>query len=824
VAGDPHAGVDLPLVCASLELRGLETGRAYTLYVDHVQVHVRPRPAASVESIEVPTGLAPGERATIRARLACPNAPAEPQIDAQLLSEAGGVLVQRPMNVAADGSELLAVAQALPLPAWLPPGRYGLGLRSRNLELRDDDPVPLVAAGARVEPEPISIDATRTPPALVVGEDALAPVVHELRGQTPDATAESATLVGLPTTTDQHPFAWAPDAMRGGRFDASALDRRAAAVLNARPDAQLVLQVYADSTATWDAGHPDALQRFDDSTLAPPQVFGRRRTHPDIISPAWQRGALDRLRALVEHVEAAPWGHRVVAWELQAGDVGAWRPWGASAALGDGDTPVRERAFREWLIEHYDQDVDRFRDAWLGQRRGLPVSPGPTQPGFEAAGIPGALDARGGPEPSLYDPAIDQPMIDLLAFRAEAPARLLAEMAAVVREGTGGRPLVGACYGHMLEQSAAGDWRWPHLALTDLLGAQTLDLLTGPLTGVRASLPAFPGTSARASGGLYLHRAPQLAPEELFAAAAVSSAGVVGRSEQVASLTAPLRPSEPPAEVAPQPTLVLDDVSARYLAPGDPMVHALLAGQYASCAASGLPWRVHLLCDAVEARTSAAPLYLFADALTVEPDAGRALARNTCHDDALLVWVYGPGAVTERMITGRTMKYLTGMKLSLLASRGPVRVCTDGVALTHSGAPEGPATYGVASVWPRFLCADDRAECLGTLEGTEFCGLALRRFEDCTSVFSAAPPPSQVLRGIAARAGQRPWVTDPGPAWFGPGVVALRGDEDGTRELSLPRPATVVDALTGRTIAEGRQLISVRVDAERVRVLRLTFD
>ncbi|MFW6156864.1 MAG: hypothetical protein ACOC7J_06070, partial [Armatimonadota bacterium] len=145
--------------------------------------------------------------------------------------------------------------------------------------------------------------------------------------------------------------------------------------------------------------------------------------------------------------------------------------------------------------------------------------------------------------------------------------------------------------------------------------------------------------------------------------------------------------------------------------------------------------------------------FIFRNLFAVEPDDGRLLGRNTARDDSLLIWVYAPGAIDRHLITGRTMQYLTGLKLAPLMGRQAATVRPESGMLSPFGYPR--------AIDPLFICADEDAEWLGTIAGSsERCAFALREFPSCTSVFSLAPPTEDVIRHLARRVGIEPGSRD----------------------------------------------------------------
>lgn len=839
---DPSPGIDIPALCLSLVIAPLGPGRPHTIYIDEVAAHRAPPAEVEVLAFEAPTSLGPAEPIRLVARLRpADSLPADARLNVRLVSADGGRLATAPLSwTTADAAgEVEATAPDLRVPAWLAPGRYELRLESDDVRLVGARALAVAVAGPTPAQVKSTLDASTRPPRFAVDGRTLAPVVRELRGEAPRSLPADAELVAIAATTDRHPWGWAPDAAGpDGSLDVSSLDARVVAALDVAPRAAIILQVFLDATPAWLATHPGDLVRFDKGTLAPPEVFARARSAPDIVSPAWQTEAATRLHDLVEHVERAPWGQRVIGYELLAGDLGAWRPLGSAQGLGERATPLREQAFRRWVIAHY-PGVEPFRDAWIGQRRGLTGDLGANPPGFEGVHVPGALST--GREPSLYDPATDRPMIDWQSFQAEAQAQALLALADEVRAATGGRKLVGACYGHMLAQSLEPSWRWPHLALAQVLADERVDFLTGPWWAAQPTpVPGFPADSARAAGKLYLERATTGSAARRAAAALTSGSGLAGDGaalDGLGPLAAHIARDRPPDAQTPA-LCVLDDVSARYLSAEGGLPRALLGAQLDLAERSGLPLQVRMIGDVLAGSAPPARFYLFPDLLTIAPEDGNRLGDQVARDDAVLVWVYAPGAVTEDLLTGRPMSYLTGIKLTLLDARGPLRVRVDAFGSLPGSGLDAPLTYGLPEGAPRFFCADQAVEWLGTLvdgatrpargddeDRLAYCGLALKRFRDCSSVFSAAPlVPAEVLRGLAGRANLTAWADGRAGSWFGPGIVVLEGAADGPRRLSLPERATLVDLRTGETVAGARQEIVLDLEPGALGMYRLAFE
>ncbi len=712
---DPYPPLTFPIVRFSVVVEGLEANRPHTIYLDEIYAHPPEAGELDVERLRLQTALAPGESLPVRTSISPSKIARRARLTAEMRTAQGGLITAAEIDFAEDGEDPVWATAALRVPDWLPSGRYRVALRSDGARLVGDgaDGVTIVVGGSRQGLPPVTL-STEDAPAILIGDDRTPARVTELRGAPAVEIGDEALIVAVPVTTDIHPFAWAPPVVDGEDGpDFSKLDRRIAAVLERRNDARILLQVFLGSSPAWDDANPDDLQQFNGNPLGPPELFGGRRTHPDILSSAWRRYATERLRGLIAHVDEAPWRDRVIGYELQAGDLGAWRPWGASAGVGDDRSELRQRLFAAWMRDRY-TDVRELRSHWLGRRRGLE---NPTM-GFDAIRMPEPLEDA--TEPSLYDPAIDQPMIDLQHFRAKAPAEALLALVEAARQAAGPDALIGAPYGHLLSQARSMDWTWPHLALTHCLEAEAFDFLTGPLH--RRDDPSLPSSI----------------PESVMAAGVTWFDRELVSNASVTTMTAPDPTPERVDGGAPIVEIV-DDLSARYLSGEGDLPRALLTRPISG----SIPHRLQLPRDPLGANPRNASIYVFRNLFVIAPDDGRRLSRNVARDGSLLVWVYAPGAVSRHLLTGRTMQYLTGIKLTHLARDGVLRVQPSDRSL---------GAYGFdAAVSPWFVGADEHAEWLGSLAGTDsdYCGLALRTFEHCSSVFSAAPPTEEVLRHLA---------------------------------------------------------------------------
>ena len=226
-----------------------------------------------------------------------------------------------------------------------------------------------------------------------------------------------------------------------GRYDFAYLDRHVQSILNAAgPDAGLILQLNIDAPLWWCEQHPAEMMVLDNGkTNFAEKYFALPRTgpFPSIASNAWRTDMDALLKALVEHVKAAPYGARVVGYQATGLKTQEWYHWSMNTPeLGDYSAPM-QAAWRGWLKERYTGDVGQLRARWH-------------QPevDFTTAVIP-SRNARYGGEATFRNPATEQPVIDFHRFWSWIMADTIGHYCKTLRDL--GAPSVGAFYGYSAE-------------------------------------------------------------------------------------------------------------------------------------------------------------------------------------------------------------------------------------------------------------------------------------------------------------------------------------------------------------------------------------
>ena len=646
------------------------------------------------------------------------------------------------------------------------------------------------------------------------------------------------------------------------RADDVTLDRQAAEILDARPDAFFMVRWGSEVPKGWAEKHLDELQRGP---------AGARR-EASYASRLAAEGRAEMARQVVRYCESRPWGSRVIGYAPFGQDEGT-----TNLAICDtlfDEAPVVTVRFREFLRRRYASDCE-LRKAWGDEVATLATARPPTEGEWERA--------RQGwmhwPDPKALRRYQDfflmmretiefQRATELGATRAAASRPVFAAtdalkqpmMGWLIRDAFEGLGL-GMNYRNILLASGSID-------VGGILDRPELDALITPADYTARSC-GF-GFAPEGIGDSLVLRGKTIFVEDDARSWATNERNSQGAWRTVEECRAGLLRNlaicasrgfipywmnvglgffdDPDvldivAEQIPvrralltRPHVHTEHAIAMILDDSSPLDEDFTTGfQNLAClrqrndhlARTGLPYRVYLLSDVEREDFPSFRAYLFPNLFRLTPERLALIRRKLMRNGSMLI--FGPGtAIGDGTRLGPEFaSELLGIPMELDAKQSARRV------LVHAGAH--PALAGIAgtevygdsySYGPILQPAADFAKSgaveLGKVSAWWYCnraGLVLKPHPDCSVVFSMATPlPAALLRSLALHAGCCPWSD------FGD-VVAASGNmlmvhtvRPGRRQLRIPQPATVVDAVTGKTVCRGKDRFTVTLKSPDTRV------
>ena len=115
-------------------------------------------------------------------------------------------------------------------------------------------------------------------------------------------------------------------------WDFTQIDKRARAILRARPDAYILPRIYISAPPWWLDRHPDELMVLDHggTTFREPYVdtvAPKGRRYGSLLSQTWRKAMGQALARTVRHMMDSPWGDRIFGFEISALATEEWYYW-----------------------------------------------------------------------------------------------------------------------------------------------------------------------------------------------------------------------------------------------------------------------------------------------------------------------------------------------------------------------------------------------------------------------------------------------------------------------------------------------------------------
>ncbi len=646
-----------------------------------------------------------------------------------------------------------------------------------------------------------------------------------------------------------------PGEGRLSHFDFSTLEARLRLILKEDPEALFHFRIYLEMNEGmrqwWHDMYPDEIEITSDGSTY----------RQSFASQIWREQAKDYLRNFIAHLQKIGLDDRVVAYQVGAGHTGEWVKGKISmySLTGDYSRPMQEH-FREWLKEHYHNDVNSLRKAWDDQKID-----------FASAEVPSGDSQFHTQHGTFRDPSQEQNVIDYYICLADLCSDLILDFCRTIKDATGGRSLAGAFYGYLMELAwNAGFFsegpdspfstyqRSGHLGLYKVLNSSLVDFLVSPYSyGFRGiggeGCSMLPSESLRIHNKLYLFeddtrshtndhpaygRARDLQESTAIlkrnlAYIATHGHGVwwlINQGHMDPTYEPAFKPliksfqelgtfvqytnRTPSAEVA----VLLDDESFFYETVNNELDFPLIFKQrLVGLPRMGAPFDVYLLNDFLEGRLRPYKLYIFLNAFRLDEHRRSALKKELRRGGRTAVWIYAPGYIKD-MPAVENIEDITGIKFASHDRPWPsyIHITNYQHALTQNLSQD--VIWGTDSrLAPLFHVEDPEAVELGQVvysQGRCRVGYALKKFPEWTSIYSAVPNlPSAVLREIARTAGVHLY-SEKGDVLYATsellGVHTLSG---GTRRFELTQNVEIVyDLFNRKVIAEGVRFFEVSLD------------
>jgi hypothetical protein len=622
--------------------------------------------------------------------------------------------------------------------------------------------------------------------------------------------------------------------------------RQLRGVLNACPEAGIVVRLHVNAPGWWNRAHPGECVEFANAPLENyPEGFpfnhedgdNYRSLRASLASELWRREAGKRVVEFCKKLARTPEGRAVMGIHLSCGVYGEWHPWGFVRSEPDVSPPM-QKAFRKWLKHKYTSDQN-LQVAWNTPEGSLAT-----------ATVPDTTARRCCADGFFRDPKLEQQVIDFYRCQQEVIADDIEFFCRTVKENWPRRLITGVFYGYyhfsLCRQAMAG-----HLEAERLLKSPWIDYFAGPTSYNKPSREAG-GSGLQRSivqsvlrhGKMWFDEVDNGYLQNKFESDFVRSRAlgdsaylpVLQRSlwlplmqgcglwlydfgprrnagwwdgdmyrKEFRSTLAFFSKEFVHKTPAPAEALVVWDAESFYHVEN---VTSKTCEQGLDAAAEdiqrcGVPTDHTFLFDLPRIDLSPYRAILFMNAWKLSPEQRRFIRDSVAAGRRTLIWNYGAGYSDGQRLGKEYVEDLTGIMLLKAATSDTIRWEAD--------------TFNFANVEhidPFFTIADTTTQALGYLAGTTIPVIGRKKTDSHTSVYAGVPlHGSEMFRRLFREAGCFVWnerndftykkggyillhAKEPGP-----GILQLK---NGTRvDYNVPAPVTFfLDAKTGTEILQ----------------------
>jgi hypothetical protein len=594
-------------------------------------------------------------------------------------------------------------------------------------------------------------------------------------------------------------------------IDFAVVEKAIREIVEADPDAVIIPRIYCESPSWWDKLHPEEVQNVGEG-------LPLRQSYTSL---HWRGDVVDVLRKIVRSVSSSQYANRVIGYMPTTGHTEEY-------AGAEDLSPCADRSFRDYTWERYAQDKNAITRVFGSK--------------LEAISVPTGAERQRADLGDFLDPENSQRIIDYRQFVSDRMADIAIALCKAVKEESDGRLVAGVFFGYTRILPDSG-----HLALRKVLDSGVVDFVSTPYSGMgnsrqdigafdyrtftevdsvqRAGRLFYAETDIRTSLSRFISETrPEFDPDgeykqptwigpptiedslqvlkTVFAKVLISGSanwwfdlwGGWYDNERILSLFAQMqkigdesldRPRRSIAQIA----VLLDENSYRYR-PFAAAQHggrlSWIDGQLAELGKVGAPYDLYLLDDVKDLELSQYRMVIFLNAFVLSEDQRRIIADRCMSENRLLVWMYAPGLIKDKLSIDNVSSLLD-MKLQIDAAHPASTIALNlaGATIAYEGAAVSPFLY---------VREGADAVCGRTPDGRIV--VAERAGPKCRHVFVAMPPlPWKALQHYAKEAKVHLYNENGIVVWANESYLAVSAAETRTLTIRVPKKAVLTELL-----------------------------
>jgi hypothetical protein len=538
------------------------------------------------------------------------------------------------------------------------------------------------------------------------------------------------------------------------------------------------------------------------------------------------------------------YGDHILGYHLAAGAFGEWS-YSWTPALSDYSKPQVE-GFRRWLDNRYDRDLDKLRKAWHiadAEFATAEIPEARTRKPSEH-GAMGSFSS-GRDESSLFDPSSEQRTIDYLTFHSKTVADAILHFCGICKQTLRKlerSKICGVFYGYHFKNlnKPTNYFNQGHFAQSTVLNSSDVDFICAPYVYTGREHGSM-YLAQVAAGSIRLHGKLHYCEDDTFTFLSKriqgrsyspdldSTTGVLQRNlmgilreggsawyfstdqgcyrdegimQNFAAMQrlAAMRILEPQHISSAHVAVFVSDASVSRMRQDESLADALIFHQMLDLAALGASFDTYRTEDMEllfqKPWSKNYRLIIFLGTVYLSQQEREVIDRQVKCDGRTILWIYGPGIVTDEKISAEALSAVTGIRLGMRPDNE--------MPMVNCFATGTRILYGTERMVSPVIYGEDKdAKVNGWFLTTGDPGFLERDFGTWRSVWSGAPAiPVEILRHIARGAGVHLYVESGDQIISEPGYLTLHAGYSGERLVKLPGQSNIYDAITGELVAK----------------------
>lgn len=627
-----------------------------------------------------------------------------------------------------------------------------------------------------------------------------------------------------------------------GKYDFSAIDASMQATVAGNPEARVMVWALLRPPSWFNQAYPDEIEK---------SVIGSRISNNigggPLGSDVWERHASEYLAALVRHVEASPYADRVFGYLPGGGESGEWYWPGGVYGMVVGFSKATAKSFREWLRQKYRNDVSLLRKAW--NRNGID---------FDNARVPSPELRDKLDEPDFFiDRKLRHDIYDFRRYMCTRTIDAIRRAAKTIKQNCNGRKLVFLYNGYSFSATPKKLYNSGLLITEQVLNTPEIDVIVTPITYNERRGGQYGGCVNPWAASAILHGKMPWQEDDLRTHFCFTATD--GRSESAAE-TAEIFKRDTGLALTKnlgnwwllfEPDWCHDELTMNTVARSRKAVNEALNHNRKTVAQVAFIWDEESLLELNRVKGSfisdhaqqayrgsfqmGAPadfylsgdlshpqmpdyrLYIFLNCYRTDKTLRKNIEAKVKRNNAVAVWCYAPGYITETGRNVNAMKTLTGIELRELPGKHQAKLkITDRNHPITRYASNAGTTYLAA---PAFAVNDPGARILGEVNGMP--ALTVKEHSDWRSVYSLMPLSKELLTGLCDYAGVHVYARDFDILSVNAGYLMLHAVSTGRTRITLPGHYDVTEIYSGMRHAENARSFSCRMDAGTTKIFKL---